>query len=314
MVLDDEVRAFLDDKPDSGHPDRTVAQRRTAIRSAGDELFRRHGRAGEDVHSVADVAVPTGTVPLRVRVYRPSSATGLPVHVFLHGGGFWLGSVDEPVNDALCRTRARAADCVVVAVDYRLAPEHPFPTAVEDCYAGLLWAVEHAHEWGGDPERSTIGGVSAGANLAAAVVLACRDRGGPTVDLQLLEVPVLDLSLQTMRTSGVGDDFGITVAEMQWCAELYLAGPAEALQPLASPLLAGDLTGLPPAHIMTAEHDPLRLDGHRYAARLREAGVEVTATEYPGAVHGSLALTGRWPPARRWQQDAADALRRACHR
>jgi len=233
--------------------------------------------------------------------------------VFIHGGGFWLGSVDELVVDATCRERSTGADCIVVAVDYRLAPEHPFPTPVEDCYRALLWAAEHAAALGGDPDRITLGGVSAGATLAAAVTLAVRDRGGPTLALQLLEVPALDLTLASMRASGVGDEHGISVADMTVTAELYLPTPADATDPYASPLLAPDLHGLPTAHIMTAEFDPLRHEGERYAARLRAAGVTVHHQRYAGAIHGSLALTGCWEPARTWRTDLLHALRRAHH-
>jgi acetyl esterase len=157
----------------------------------------------------------------------------------------------------------------------------------------------------------SIGGVSAGANLSAAVAIAARDRGGPRLRLQLLEVPPLDLTLETMHSSGVGDEYGITVAEMELCTQLYLPRPADARSELASPLLAETLAGLPPARILTAEFDPLRRDGELYAKRLKAAGVPAEHVRYPGAVHGSLALTGSWPGARRWRADVIDSLRRA---
>ena len=197
-----------------------------------------------------------------------------------------------------------------MAVDYRLAPEHPFPIPLEDCYAGLRWAAGHAAEIGADPERIAVGGVSAGANLAAAVTLLARARGGPRIGLQLLEVPPLDLTLDTMRSSGVNDDFGITVDDMRLCGDLYLGAGPDRRDPLVSPLHAEDLAGLPAAHIMSAEHDPLRLDGERYAQRLSHAGVPVSFEIYPGAVHGSLALTGAWPPAATWHRDVVTALSR----
>nr|WP_275889396.1 alpha/beta hydrolase [Nakamurella flavida] len=258
--------------------------------------------------------VDTPTGPVRVHVYRPRTATGpLPLHLFVHGGGFWLGSVDELVVDATCRERAAAADCVVVAVDYRLAPEHPFPTPFDDCLAALLWVHAHAADLGGDPDVLTIGGVSAGATLAAAVALAARDRGGPAIALQVLEVPALDLTLDSMRASGVGDEYGITVADMRAGMELYLPDPDGATDPRASPLHAADVAGLPPTRVMTAECDPLRHEGELFAARLRAAGVTVEHHRYPGAVHGSLALTGTWEPARTWRADVLTALHRAHH-
>lgn len=312
MSLDEAVREFLATKPDSGQPGQPIAERRAAIRIGSDALFEKFGaRAVNDV-SLNEFHIDRGDESVRVRVYRPHDAsTSLPMHVFLHGGGWWLGSADELVNDAMCRERCSGAACLVVAVDYRLAPEHPFPTAVEDCYAGLLWAVNNATEIGGDPGSVSVGGVSAGANLAAAASLLARDRGGPQLRLQLLEVPPLDLTLDTMRASGIGDRYGITVEEMQLSTDLYLSSSHDAANHLASPLLARSVADLPPARIMTAEFDPLRTDGERYAARLRAAGVPVSHTVYPGAVHGSLALTGIWPPAVAWQQDVILSLRAA---
>ncbi|AGZ40923.1 alpha/beta hydrolase [Actinoplanes friuliensis] len=309
MELAEAVAAFLATKPDSGDPGAPVAVRRTAIHHGSDQLFDMFGAAVAPV-GVTDHVLDRPGGGIRVRVYRPATTRALPLYVFLHGGGFWLGSVEEKVNEALCHDRSGRAQCVVVAVDYRLAPEHPFPVPLEDCFAGLSWAVEHAAELGADPERVAIGGISAGATLAAAVTLLARTRGGPRIDLQLLEVPPLDLTLDTMVSSGIGDDYGITVDDMRLCADLYLGAGPDRRDPLVSPLHAADLTGLPPARIQSAEHDPLRLDGERYAQRLREAGVPVSFAVYPGAVHGSLALTGAWPPAATWHQDIVDALSR----
>jgi acetyl esterase len=309
MELSGAVEAFLSTKPDSGDPAAPVADRRALIHRGSDELFAKFGAPVTPV-GVTEFTVDRPGGAIRVRVYRPETAQPLPLYVFLHGGGFWLGSVDEQVNDAMCHDRSGRAECVVVAVDYRLAPEHPFPVPLEDCLAGLSWAVEHAAELGADPVRVAVGGISAGANLAAAVTLLARERGGPRIDLQILEVPPLDLTLDTMRSSGISDDFGITVDDMRLCGDLYLGAGQDRHDPLVSPLLAGDLTGLPAAHIMSAEHDPLRLDGERYANRLRDAGVPVSFEIHPGAVHGSLALTGTWPPALIWHQDVVTALSR----
>lgn len=309
MELDQPVRAFLASKPDSGDPGAPIATRRAIIRAGGDALFTRFGRPVAPAHREQDVEIPVTGGQIRLRVYRPSDATGLPIHVFLHGGGFWLGSVEELVNQATCRARCTGAGLVVVAVDYRLAPEHQFPAPLEDCYAGLCWAADHAAEIGGDPANISIGGVSAGATLAAGVALLSRERPGPHLRGQLLEVPPLDLTLDGMRASGVGDGFGITADEMALCRGLYLSSPAEARLPHASPLHARDLTGLPATRIMTAEFDPLRSDGERYGDRLRAAGVDVSYSCCPGAVHGALALTGAWPPAQEWQDDIVRCLR-----
>jgi acetyl esterase len=311
--LDPAVRKFLDTKPDSGDPDQPVASRRELIRRGSDLLFDAFGQEVAPVPMERDFTVERPGGEIRVRVYRPGAARSLPIHVFLHGGGFWLGSIDERVNEAMCRDRSRRAGCVVVAVDYRLSPEHRFPIPVDDCSAGLLWAYQHASEIGGDPANISIGGVSAGATLAAAVTLAARDRRIPglRLRLQLLEVPALDLTLQGMRNSGVGDEYGITVSEMELCRDLYLPSAESARDPLASPLHVPDPTGLPPTRIMTAEFDPLRQDGERFADRLARAGVDVSYRRYPGAVHGSLALTRAWPPAQQWHDDVVTALREA---
>jgi len=312
VELDEAVREFLATKPDSGSPDDPIGRRRAAIRVASDELFARFGEPAPAGARVTEHLVDDG--PLRVRAYHPEVGAGArPLHVFLHGGGFWLGSVDELVVDATCRERCLGADCVVVSVDYRLGPEHRYPSPVEDCYRALSWAVAHAAELGADPDDVSIGGVSAGANLAAAVALMARDLGGPALRLQLLEVPPLDLTLATMRSAGVGDEFGITVAEMELCAQLYLPTPESAREPYASPLLAPVLDGLAPAHVMTAEYDPLRRDGERYAERLRAAGVPASYANYPGAVHGAIVLTATWERARVWRRDVIAALRNAHH-
>jgi acetyl esterase len=313
MELDSAVRKFLDTKPDSGDPGRPIADRRALIRQGSDLLFDMFGEPVAPVTAEDDFTVPRPDGDVRVRVYRPANAAGLPIHVFLHGGGFWLGSIDERVNEAMCRDRSRRAECVVVAVDYRLAPEHRFPVPLEDCYAGLLWAVDQAALIGGDPGNVSVGGVSAGATLAAGVALLCRDRGGPALRLQLLEVPPLDLTLDPMRKSGIGNDYGITVDEMRLCRDLYVESPESAGDPLVSPLRA-DLDRLPAARIMTAEWDPLRYDGELFAARLSAADVPASHQRYPGAVHGSLALTGTWPPARTWHDDVVRSLREAHRR
>jgi acetyl esterase len=308
MTLDPELSTFLtaaDPGPATG---RTVPERRKAIRALSDSLFATFSEAAGAVHGVAEHPLAVAGGQIRLRVYRPSAETGLPIHVFFHGGGWWLGSIDEDVVDAACRERCLGAHCVVVCVDYRLAPEHRFPTAVEDCFAALVWSHAHAGEIGGDSDTMSVGGVSAGANLAAATAIATRDRHGPRLVLQLLEVPPLDLTLGLARTVGMGDEFGISVAAMEENVSLYVRSPRDLGDPLASPALADDVHGLAPARIQTAEFDPLRRDGEFYARRLRDAGVPVSHVCYPGAIHGSLSMTRTWAPARRWRQDLIDQL------
>lgn len=198
-------------------------------------------------------------------------------------------------------------------MDYRLAPENRFPVPLDDCYTALSWAVTNAGLLDVDPSNISIGGASAGANLAAAVTLRCRDERGPRLVFQLLEAPALDLTGRTARetlNSGLIPD-AIPQSDMEDLALTYLGDPALAQDPLASPLFAGDLHGLPPAHIMTAEYDVLRTEGELYADRLALAGVCVTRHRYPEALHGTSIYTRIWELARTWQHDAASALKRA---
>ncbi len=314
MGLDPELREFLT-AADLGPSVAALppADRRQVIRKLSDTLFAAFGEPAGEVHSVEDRMIAVAEGEIRLRIYRPDSAIARPIHVFFHGGGWWLGSMDEDVVDATCRERCVGAQCVVVSVDYRLAPEHRFPTAVEDCYQALLWSQANAGWIGGDASRISVGGVSAGANLAAAVSIAARDRRGPALALQLLEVPPLDLTLELARTVPLGDEYGMTVASMEECAGLYLASPEQRRDPLVSPVFVDETKGLPPARIMTAEFDPLRRDGEYYAERLREAGVPVSHTCYPGAIHGSILMTRSWVPARRWRRDVISHLAAALH-
>lgn len=311
VVLDDEVREFLEAAAEGAGTSGDPAQRRQSILRLSDRLFTRFGEPGPVVASVTEHWVSHPGGKCRVRVYRPALTGLLPLHVFIHGGAYWLGSAYELVTDATCRERAAGAGCVVVSVEYALAPEHPFPKGLEDCYAALVWAHDNADALGVDVDRFSVGGISAGGTLAAAVALAARARSGPALVLQLLEVPLLDLSLDTMRLSGVGDDFGINEAELAQSIAWYVPDPEKLRDPLVSPLAAGDLAGLPPAVVLTAEHDPLRDDGRRYAERLQHAGVPVSLVQQPGGIHGSLQMTATWTPARTWRNDVRTALRTA---
>jgi acetyl esterase len=252
------------------------------------------------------VAVEGGHIT--IRLYAPESDGGaLPCHLYFHGGGFWLGHLEH--FDTLCRALARDAGCAVVAVDYRLAPEHKFPAAPEDSYAALLWVNENAEAVGIDPARISVGGVSAGGNLATVVAIMARDRDGPELVLQVLEVPVLDLSndeplkLQEGLVLPAGKDV---------YRQHYLHQPSQALLPYVSPLLASDLGHLPPALIMCAEYDPLAAEGEAYAKRLEAADVQVEHYCWPGQFHGAQPMAKLIPQvAAAYQAMMVAALRRA---
>ncbi|TCK22003.1 alpha/beta hydrolase [Pseudonocardia endophytica] len=246
-------------------------------------------------------------VPLRI--YRPAHRTApLPALVFLHGGGFVVGSVDG--EDARAQEIAADADVVVVAVDYRLAPEHPFPAGVDDSYLALCWLTEHAAEWGVDRARIGVGGGSAGAGLSAAVALLARDRGGPALRMQYLNIPELDDRLDThsMRLYTDTPIWNRPNAELSW--RYYLGG--EPATPYAAPARATDLRGLPAAYVDVCEFDPLRDEGIAYAQRLTQAGVSVELHMYPGTFHGSSLVTDA-AVSRRMAADGVTAIRRLLH-
>ena len=306
------VQRLIDEFPHDLPGHLSAAEKREYTSLLSDLLYLRYGQPGPLVHAIEDHQVPVGGGKILVRIYRPTPERPLPAHLTLHGGGWKFGSARERVTDAICRQRCREANCVVLSVDYRLAPEHRFPVPLDDCYAALRWAVANAGRLGIDAGNVSIGGSSAGGNLAAAVALRCRDEGGPQLRFQLLEVPALDLTRETAQAtlaSGVLPD--VPQPTMNDAATTYLADPAQARDPLASPLLVEDLRDLPPAHVMTAEFDVLRTEGERYTERLRAAGVPATHRRYPGALHGTSMLTRTWDQARLWQHDATTALRDA---
>jgi acetyl esterase len=257
------------------------------------------------VHRVEDRLA--GAVP--VRIYRPSAERPLPTMVYFHGGGWVLGSVE--VYDGTVRDLANAAGCLVVSVDYRLAPEHKFPAAADDAYAATRWVAEHADEIGADPARLAVGGDSAGGNLAAAVTLMARDRGGPALAYQLLIYPVTDQAFETPSYHENAEGYGLTRAQMMWFSAHYLRTPADADDPLASPLRAPSLRGLPPALVVTAGYDPLRDEAEQYAERLRADGVDVRVERYPGLIHGFFGMTATIDSAGAAIGRAGDALRSA---
>ena len=243
---------------------------------------------------VEDRAIPgpAGDVPIRIyapEAQTPESGAALPVLVFFHGGGWVLGSLDT--HDDVCRHFAKLAGCMVIAVDYRLAPEHKFPAAVEDCTAALEWIAAHGDSLGCDPARLAVGGDSAGGNLAAVMTQLARERGGPTIAFQLLIYPVTarDFSAPSMKAYGEG--FLLTKKGMHWFMDHYLNDPSEGEDPRVAPLKAESLVGLPPALVVTVEYDVLRDEGEAYARRLAEAGVAARLVRYDGLIHGFLSMT-----------------------
>ncbi len=250
---------------------------------------------------------PAGDIPLRV--YTPAGQGPFPILLYFHGGGWTIGNRDA--YDGPCRALARAVPCVVASVEYRLAPEHKFPAAAEDCYAVTRWMGEHGATLGGDPGRVAIGGDSAGGNLTAVVALMARDRGGPRLAHQVMIYPATDAALQTASYRDNADGYFLTTSTMRWFWGNYLTGPADVENPYVSPLRATDHRGLPSATILTAEFDPLRDDGESYAQALRAADVPVRLKRFDGQIHAFLSLAGTFPQAAVAIEDIAADLRSA---
>jgi acetyl esterase/lipase len=271
------------------------------------------GGTPEPVAAVEERTVAGPGGPLAVRLHRPSRAPGLPALLYLYGGGWTLGCLDTA--DGVARGLANAAGCAVVTVEYRHAPEHPFPAALHDCHAALLWLHSAAAGLGLDPDRLAVGGDSAGGNLSAALCLLSRDTGGPHLCHQLLVYPNTEYRPGPGQDGTDGTDgedpLLFNRRSVDWYWSHYLAVPEDGRNPLASPLLAEDLSGLPPATVITAEYDPLRDEGERYAARLREAGVPAELHRFTGMAHGFFTMTGTLDDARTAQRLAADRLRAA---
>ena len=290
MMLDPDAAALLAAARAANRPawnEMTPAQAREAY-LAGRALSAPPPVA---VAEVRDLACPGPHGPVPLRLYRPAAAPaqGAPVLVYAHGGGWVFGNLES--HDGLCRHLAEGSGCVVVAVDYRMAPEHRFPAAFDDAVAAVAWVAAQATALGLDPARLAVGGDSAGGNLMAAACLHARDHGGPAIAWQMLLYPVTDLAMDTPSHRRFGEDHSLTTAAMRWFAGLYLGEAEAATDWRVAPLRAPSLAGLPPAFVLTASHDPLRDEGEAYGRRLaEEAGVPVTLWRVPGQLHGFLPM------------------------
>ncbi|RPE28526.1 aminotransferase class I/II-fold pyridoxal phosphate-dependent enzyme [Kitasatospora cineracea] len=308
MPLDPQVQAIRAAREAGGHRqlyDYTVEEARAQDLAA---ILATAGTP-EPVALVEDRSIPGPDGDLPIRIYRPQPAGTLPVLVYFFGGGWTLGTIDT--SDAICRSLANAAGCAVVAVGYRLAPEHKFPAAVDDCHAAVDWIARHGAALGLDPDRLAVGGDSAGGNLAAGVTLRARDGGGPEIAAQLLVYPNTDYRSDTPSRRENNDPYFFNARSAQWYWDNYLADPEQGSDPLASPLRAADHGGLPPALVITAEYDPLRDEGEAYARKLAAAGVAAELTRYPGVVHGFFAMGGVLDAGRQALAQAAGFLRDA---
>ncbi|MER7797516.1 alpha/beta hydrolase [Microbacterium sp. NPDC096154] len=297
-------------------PSKRRAEHRRIALSWDREELRKVGTPGPRVHTVEHVVPVPGQPDVRLRIYYPTIGgrpdEPVPAALAFFGGAFRIGGIDYPTTDAANRRRAADAGVAMIAVDYALAPEYPYPTPVEQGQAALEWVVAHADDLGIDAGRVGVAGNSAGGNIAAAVALVNRDRSGPPLRLQLLEVPVVDLTgrhIDLRATRALGIPSFIVARELRSVARTYLRHRRQAREPYASPIRTESLAGLPPTVILTAQYDPLRGDGEAYGAALREAGVDASVVQYLGVTHDTSIFTGVLASARRWHADVVAALR-----
>ncbi|BDI28673.1 putative lipase/esterase [Capsulimonas corticalis] len=306
MPLDPQVAALLEKMRAAGAaPIGALPMEETRAAARGLIAWQ---AAPPAVDRVQDLRIPASDADIPVRAYTPlGAAAAPPILVFSHGGGWFRGTLD--IFDTPCRQLANATGCLVVSVDYRLAPEHKFPLPLNDCWEVTQWIAAHGADLGGDPSRLIVAGDSSGGNLAAAVARRTRDAGGPPIAAQLLIYPVTNCAFDTPSYTEFAQGYSLTRASMETCWDYYLSDPADAASPDASPLRAPDFTSLPPAVILTAEYDPLRDDGEQYADKLQSAGVPVHRKRLPGLIHGALHMTGIVDASKQIYEEAGEGLR-----
>jgi acetyl esterase len=311
MALDPQAKAFLDRVAVAGRPSYHLLPPAEARREYSES--RRYVQPPKpDVASLVDRSIPGPQGPVPIRYYRPAGSKPddvLPVLIYLHGGGWTIGDLET--HDTLCRELANRTPCAVVAVDYRMGPEHKFPAALDDCVAATRWVAGQAADLGIDTARIAVGGDSAGGNLATVVALTLRDGGGPSLRFQLLVYPATDQFLDTPSHVAFADNYLLTHDNILYFRANYLRGPEDYGDWRASPLKAADLSRLPPTLIITAGFDPLRDEGKAYAEALATAGVPVTYTCYDGMIHGFFMMGGIMEAANQAVREAAAALAQA---
>lgn len=308
MPLDPQAQALLEAMKALGAPDITTLTPEQA-RQASEARLKTRRRYWTPVAKCQNATVPGPDGPIPVRIYTPAQSGELSALVYFHGGGFVLGSLEG--CDPLCNFLADGAGCVVVSVDYRLAPEHKFPAAPQDCLAVTQWVAANARQLHCNPRQIGVGGESAGAALAAVVALAARERGGPHLAFQMLLYPVTDATMQAPSYQTIGEGYFLTRDMMAWFWNHYLDPKDDRTNPFISPLHAKSLQGLPPALVITAEFDPLRDEGEAYGEALRKAGVPAAIKRYPGVCHGFVMMGAKLDAGRQAIADCCAELKKA---
>jgi acetyl esterase len=310
MPLDPDAQALLDAAIKAGRP-AVETLTPVAARKMMRDLRAAMKQPQPAVAEARDISIPGphGAIPARLyRGHAAKAGEAQPVLVYFHGGGWVFGDIET--HDNLSRSLANVADCTVISVDYRLAPEHKFPKAFDDCWAAVKWVVDNAASLVVDPNRVAVGGDSAGGNLAAAVCQMAAREGAPKLTYQVLFYPVADLSLSHDSFKRAGTGFNLTLAAMSWFRDLYLNDSKEADDWRASPLRAQDLRNVPSAYVTTAGCDPLCDEGEAYAKLLERNGVPVKFRHFPGQMHGFVAMSGFVAAADQALSDVGAELKR----
>jgi acetyl esterase len=302
MPLPFKIKAllFLDKLMGQDIKKLSPAQARTAMQKSVTQLHKLTRYREEKLFRVEERPIVLRKGLIKARIYQPVQEEGLPLIMFFHGGGFVQG--DVYTHDHNCRRLAVQIKAVVVSVEYRLAPEFPFPVPAEDCYEATCWAVEQAKELGIDPHKLVVMGDSAGGNLATVVCMMSRDRGGPPITAQVLIYPALDATLSMPSVNALAKGYFLTREKMEWYIGHYARNEVNKKHPYLSPLFAEKLHDLPPALIITAEFDPLIDDGEGYAEKLKGAGIPVEYMEYKGMIHAFFSMPGLLREARKAEE------------
>ena len=292
-MLDAETRFLLDlmDKAVANGRPRLETMPYKEGRTGVDKMSEDSEADPPEVESVGDGEFEGPRGLIKFRAYRPLGAAAgpLPTLIYYHGGGFVIGNI--ATHDSTCRRLANKSRCQVISIDYRLAPEHPFPAPIDDGLAAFRHIRDNAASFGADPTRLAVGGDSAGGQMAAVVCQTCRDAGEAMPAFQMLIYPATDSSTQSGSRKSFAEGYFLSKALMDWFWKAYVPAGADLADLRLSPLLAKDLAGLPPAFVLTAGYDPLRDEGRAYADRLIDAGVKTTYVNYPGTIHGFFSLT-----------------------